>query len=73
MALVKSAAASVLPGHAHVDAVFHQARERQSLGHAIIDGAFARAHFGALLEQLLHLGMNVEAFGISGQALREFG
>ena len=70
VALVKGAAAGVLAAQANWDALFHQAGEGESFGHAVIDGAFPRAHFGALLEQLLHLGMDVEAFGIRREAAR---
>ena len=55
VALVESAAARVLSGHANMRAGFHQARERQGFGHAVIDGAFAGAHLGALFKKLLHL------------------
>ena len=48
---------------------FHEAREGEGFGHAVVDGALAGAHLGALFEQLLHFGMNVEAVGIGGQAL----
>ena len=50
-----------------------QAGEGQGFGHAIVDGAFAGTHFGALLEELLHLGMDVEVFRVSSQSAGEFG
>ena len=69
VALVEGAAAGVLSAEAHVGTGFHQAREGESFGHAVIDGALACAHLGALFEQLLYFGVDVEAFGICGQAL----
>ena len=73
VALVEGAAAGVLAGEANRDAGFYQAGKGESFGHAVIDWAFARAHFGALFEKLLHFGMNVEAFGISGEVSGELG
>ena len=73
MALVESAAAGILAGQANRDANFYQAGEGEGLGHAVIDGAFAGAHLGALFEELLYFGMNMEALGISGQMTCEFG
>ena len=37
------------------------------LGHAVVEEALAFAHLLALLEELLHLGMNVEVGGIGGE------
>src|SRR5271170_2589436 len=72
VALVERAAASVLSAKAYGNAGLHQTSKRERFGHAVIDGAFARAHLGALLQQLLNFGMNVEARGIRSQASREF-
>ena len=73
VALIEGAAAGVLSAQADVGTGFHQAGKGESLGHAVIHGTLACAHLGALFEQLLHLGVNVEAFGIRGQALGELG
>ena len=73
MALVEGAAARVLSAETHVSAGFHQAGKGQSFGHAVVDGALARAHLGALFEQLLHFRMNVEALGIGGETSGELG
>ncbi len=51
---------------------FTRLREGQRFGHAVIDGALAFAHFRALLEQLLHFRVDVEAFGVRGEASGEF-
>ena len=69
VALIEGAAAGVLSAEADVGTGFHQAREGESLGHAVIDRALACAHLGALFEKLLYFGVDVEAFGIGGQAL----
>jgi hypothetical protein len=57
-----------LSAEAHVGAGFHEAREGEGFGHAVVDGALAGAHFGALLEKFFYFGMDVEAFGIGGEA-----
>ena len=53
----------VLPGEANGHALRQQGAERQSFGHAVVEGALALAHFRALFEQLLHLGMDGEVGG----------
>ena len=42
--------------------------EGQRFGHAVVERALAGSHLAALLEQLLHLGMDVEVRGVGGQA-----
>ena len=61
VALVESAATSILSAQADRHSGFHQASERQRFSHAVIHRAFAGAHLSALLQQLLDLGMDVEA------------
>ena len=43
-----------------------------SFGHAVVEGALACGHLDALLEELLDLGVDVEAGGIAGGEAREF-
>src|ERR1035438_4046542 len=71
VALVEGAAAGVLSAETHVGAGFHQAREGERFGHAVVDGALADAHFRALFEELLYFRMNVEAVGVRSQASRK--
>ena len=61
VALVESAATSILSAESDRHASFDQASQRQRFRHAVIHRAFAGSHLGALLEQLLDLGMDVEA------------
>ena len=72
MALVESAAAGVLPAQPNGDSSLHQASERQRFGHAVIHQALARAHLRPLLQQLLHLGMDVKVRGISRELRGDF-
>src|SRR5690242_6107273 len=69
MPLIEGAAARVLPAETDGNSGGHKASECQGFCHAIVDGTLARAHFGALFEQLFDLGMNVEVFGICGELL----
>ncbi len=69
--LIEGCAAGILAAQAHWDAIFHQTGKGQRFGHTVVDRLLARPHLLALLEQLLHLGMDVETFGIGGQALGE--
>ncbi len=71
--LVEGTATGVLSRQADWNATFHQAGKSQGFGHAIVNGAFSRTHFGALLQELLHLRVDVEPFGISSQAIGELG
>ena len=68
VALIEGAAAGVLSAKADVGTGFHQAREGESLCHAVVHRALACAHFGALFEQLFYFRVDVEAFRIGGQA-----
>ena len=46
--------------------------ERQRFGHAEIQRTLAISHLTPLLQQLLHLGMDVEVFGILHQTVGDF-
>jgi hypothetical protein len=70
--LIESGAARVLAAEAHRESLLHQAGKGERLGHAVVERLLAGAHLLALLEQLLHLGMDVETVGIRGQAFGEF-
>ena len=61
MPLVEGAATAVLPAEPHRSSSFHQACKRQRFRHSVIHRAFTRAHLRALLKQLLHFRMDVEA------------
>ncbi len=61
MALVEGAALAVLTAEAHRGAGGQERTEGNGLGHAVVEGALALAHLGALLEQLFDLGVDVEA------------
>ena len=67
MALVEGAATRVLAAHTDGRARGEQRGERQRFRHAVIHRTLAGGHFSTLLQQLLDLGMNVEAGGSSGQ------
>ena len=44
----------------------------EEFGRAVVEEALAFAHLDALLVELLHLGVDVEAGGIAGGEAREF-
>ena len=69
VALVEGAAAGVLSAESHRNPVPYQAAESQRFRHAVVERTLARAHLGALLQQLFNLGMDVEASRIRGQAM----
>jgi hypothetical protein len=73
VALVEGAALRVLAAEAHGRAGGDERGEGGELGHAVVEGARAGGHFQALVEELLHLGMDVEAVGDRGGEAREFG
>ena len=62
--LVEGSAAAVLPTQSDRNAFESHRSEGQRLGHAVIERTLAIAHLAPLLEQLLHLGMDVEVFRI---------
>ncbi len=70
--LVEGAAAAVLPAEANGHALRRQRAEGQRLGHTEIQRTLAISHLVPLLQQLLHLGMDVEVFGIFHQAIGDF-
>ncbi len=69
MALIEGSAARILAGQANRNAGFHNAREGQRLGHAVVDFALPCPHFGALLEQFFYFGMDMETLGIGGKPM----
>ena len=73
VALVESAALRILPAEAHRRTGADERGEGDKLGHAVVEGARAGGHLQALVEELLHLGMNVEARRNGGGETREFG
>ena len=73
VALVEGAALGVLAAEADGRAGLEQRGEGEGLGHAVVDRALAAAHLGALGEQLLDLGVDVEAFGRGGELAGERG
>ena len=66
VALVEGAAFGVLAGEADGGSGLDEGGEGDELGHAVVEEALAGAHLRALLEELLDLGVDVEAFGDSG-------
>ena len=66
VALVEGAALGVLAGEADGGAGFEQGGVGEELGHAVVEGLFAGAHFDALFEELRYFGVDVEAFGGGG-------
>ena len=68
VALVERAALAVLPGEPHRRPSRQQAAERQRLGHPVVEPPLAFGHLDPLFEQLLHLGVNVEALGPGGES-----
>ncbi len=72
MPLVEGAAAAILSAESYRSSGLDQACERQRFRHAVIHRAFTRAHFRALLQQLLDLGMNVKALRKRGQPICQF-
>ena len=67
--LIEGAAAAVLTAQPNGSALQRQRTEGQRFGHAEVERTLAIAHLAALLQQLLHLGMDVEVFGIFHQAI----
>ena len=71
MALVEGAALGVLAGEADGRAVDEERGVGEELGGAVVEEAFAFGHLDALLVELLHLGMDVEAGGVAVGEARE--
>ena len=67
--LVEGATARILPAEADRHSRLNQAAESQRFSHAIVHGALACPHLGALFEQLFHLRVDVEVFGVGGELL----
>ena len=72
VALVEGAALRILPGEAHGIAFENQRAEGEQFGEAVIDGALAMAHFGALLEQLDDFGMDMKSGWRAHQSIGDF-
>src|SRR5580700_12049152 len=73
VALIECTATGILTRKADWNTVLDQARKGESFGHAVVHCSFASAHLGALLEQLLHLGTNVESFRVRAEAMTQLG
>ena len=73
MTLVEGATSGVLSAKAHGSAGFDETSEGERFGHAVVDRTLSRTHFCALLEKLLHLGVNVEGVGVGGESSCEIG
>ena len=71
MAMEKSAARRILTRYAHVIARIEQAGVGQIFGVAPIDRQFACAHFAAVIQHLLHAGMQLDFVLQGGDALTE--
>src|SRR5664279_1104515 len=69
MALVEGAATAVLSAEPDRRALQCQRSERQRLCHAVVERTLSVTHLVALLEHLLHLGMDVEVLGIMGETV----
>src|SRR5271166_6825680 len=67
--LVEGSATAVLPAQANWSALQRERSKGQRLSHAVVQGALTVAHFAALFEQLLHLGMDVEILGVFRQTV----
>src|ERR1700761_1606622 len=72
MALIECAALRVLAGQANGRAFKHERAVRKQFSEAVVDGALAVAHFGALLEQFRELGMKMKPFRDAHKAIRDF-
>jgi len=73
VALVEGAALGVLTAEANGRAGGDQRGEGGEFRHAIVEGTRAGGHLAALLEELLDLGVQVEAGRHDGGEAREFG
>ena len=73
MALIESAAARILAAEPNRSALAKERAEGQCFGHAEINRALAVAHFGALLEKLFHLWMDVESAWITCKSVGDRG
>ncbi len=73
MALVEGAALGVLAGESDRGAGFEERGVGEELCHAVVDGLLAGAHLYSLFEELLDLGVDVEAFGRCGEGGGEGG
>src|SRR5450432_609340 len=72
VALVESAALGILPREAHRIAFKNQRTVGEQFRKAIIDRAFASAHFPTLLQQLDDFGMDVESRWRANQPIGDF-
>ena len=73
VALVEGAALGVLAAEAHGRAGLEERGVGEELGHAVVEGLFAGAHFDALGEELGYFGVDVEAGGCGGEGSGEGG
>src|SRR6516162_2825580 len=64
VALVEGTAAAVLAAKADGNALHGERPKCQRFGHPVIERTLTVSHLAALLEKLLHLGVDVEAFRI---------
>src|ERR1700721_2002947 len=61
MSLVERSTLRVLSSQTHRSPLFQQRRKRDKLCHSVVEEARSRSHLDSLLEELLDLGMNMEA------------
>ena len=72
VALIERAPLGILAGEADGCAVDEERGIGEEFGGAVVEGAFAFGHLEALLVELLHLGMDVEARRVAVGETREF-
>ena len=71
VALVEGATLGVLTGEADGRSLLEEGGEGDELSHAVVEGALAGSHFGALLEELFDFGVDVEVCRVADEALNE--
>src|SRR5450631_1055625 len=71
VALIERATLAVLPSQAHGSSLHQQRAKRDGLGHAVVKSPLTSSHFGALLQQLLDLGVDVKGGWIRREAVAD--
>src|SRR5690606_41227101 len=71
MAVEEGAAAGVLTGQAHREAVAHQCRVGHGLGETPVHRLLAGKHLAAVIDDLLHAAVQAEVFRHLGDRLAE--
>src|SRR5580693_10719415 len=71
MPLIEGAATAILSAETDRNSFHRKRSQRQRLSHAKVQWPLAVAHLPALLQQLLHLGVDMEILGVFHQSVSD--